>query len=49
MSKALAKLVEDYSDLLIQVLELRNPGDMLRNVLINIDETETYIEKGLLR
>ncbi len=49
MSKALTELVEGYSDLLIEVLELRDPGTVLRDVLIGIDDTQTCIEKGLLR
>jgi hypothetical protein len=49
MSKALKELTESYSDLLIRALELSNPGKLLVDVLVSIEDTQVYIEKGLLK
>ena len=49
MSKELKELIEGYNDLLIQTLNLQNPGDLLVKVLASIEDTQICIEKGLLR
>lgn len=49
MSKELNSLVDGYSDLLIQVLNLKDGGEMLLSVLSEIDSAQTLIGKGLLR
>ena len=50
MSKALIKLLDSYSELLAGVLDLKNDQeDLLTRTLIDLDYTQTLINKGLLR
>ena len=50
MSKTLIKLLDSYSDLLAGVLDLKNDQeDLLTRTLIDLDYTQTLIDKGLLR
>jgi hypothetical protein len=49
MSKDLIEIVDGYSDLLIKVLNLEDPRGLLETVLSEIQDTQTCIEKGLLR
>jgi hypothetical protein len=48
MSTALQNIVEQYSDLLLKVLELKD-NTILADVLFSIEDTHTLINKGLLR
>jgi hypothetical protein len=49
MSKEVTALVESYSDLLIQVLNIKDSNALLGKVLSEIDETQQCIDKGLLK
>ena len=49
MSKELIELLDNSSDLLIQVLSLKEPGQILVDVLASLEDTRVCIEKGLLR
>jgi hypothetical protein len=49
MSKEVEALVESYSDLLIQVLNIKDSNALLSKVLSDIDETQRCIDKGLLK
>ena len=50
MSKALTELLDSYSELLTGVLDLKNDQeDLLTRTLIDLDHTQTLIDKGLLR
>jgi hypothetical protein len=48
MSAGLQKLLNDYSDLLIQALEL-DYQELLCDVLVSIADTDALIDQGLLR
>lgn len=49
MSKELIELLDNSCDLLIQVLSLKEPGQLLTDVLVRLEDTRVFIEKGLLR
>jgi len=49
MSKALKSIVDRYSDLLIQALEIKAPDKLLIEILRAVDETHSEIDSGLLK
>ncbi len=48
MTKELQSLIDGYSDLLLMAVELADKT-VLTDALVSIDETQTLIEKELLR
>ena len=49
MSQALKAIVDGYSDLLIQALEIKVSDQLLHEILLSIDKSHLEIESGLLK
>jgi len=49
MSQALKAIVDGYSDLLIQALEIKVSDQLLYEILLSIDKTHSEIDSGLLK
>jgi len=49
MSDGLKLVIDQYSDLLIQVLEIKDNQKVLADVLFSMADTDALIDQGLLR
>jgi len=49
MSDGLKLVIDQYSDLLIRVLEIKDNQEVLADVLFSMADTDALIDQGLLR